>query len=1378
MDRRQALAGGTELPDRTHGAALFADISGFTPLTAALVEDLGPQRGAEELIRHLNQVYGTLISALHSYSGSVIGFSGDAITCWLDGDNGKLSSACALAMREGMDKFAHVETPRGSRISLDVKVAVVTGPTRRFLVGDPKIQRLEALGGATLERMAAAEKLAERGEVVVGADVAHQVGDQLEILEWRSAPSGERFAAVARLSAPVPPVPWPAHPPIPDETARPWIFPAVYQRLCEGQSEFLAELRPAAALFIKFWGIDYDGDDDAGTKLDAYVRWVQRVVTGYEGYLVDITVGDKGSYLYAAFGAPVAHEDDPARAVAAALDLRSPPAKLKSIAGMQMGISLGRMRSGAVGGPMRRTYGVMGNEVNVAARLMSMAEPGEIRVSPRVAKAAAGRFEFESLGTVMLKGLPDPMPVLAAIDRTMAADTKALKGRTLAPLVGRAAERAKMAEQLHTLQEGQAGGILIIEGEAGIGKSRLAMDLVEQAQAIGIATLLGAGQSIEQQTPYRAWRDVLGAYFGLEEIQAPTARQERVQETLSDVAPDHVQRLPLLNDVLNLGLPENDLTSVLSPELRQQSLFLLLTELLRAGIVEHPLLLVLEDAHWLDGLSWDLAVYVARTLGISGEPFMLALVTRPPDRTSVAAQHVDTLTRMKGAETLALAGLDPDEMVSLVTHRLGLPPGGLPDTVARLVRDRAGGNPLFAEELVFALRDQELIQVSTPAEGDEPQCTVSEALNEASLPDTVQGLVLSRIDRLPPEQQLTLKVASVIGRTFPYTPLLHTLKQHADTTEARLDAQLTSLAELDLTPLDTPEPEPTYIFRHATTQEVAYETLLFAQRRDLHHTVAAWYEESFGASETELAPHLPLLVHHYHYAEENDKERLYAGLAGHRAAAQYANNEAIRYLSRALELTPEEEATERYDLLLARERVNDLLGEREAQRLDIEALETISEAAEDTQQRVQVSLRRAILAEVLGDYSGAVTAAQEAIYTAQTIRDAASEAAGHLRWGIALVRQGEYDAAQLRLEHAMTRARDASLRDLEADILRNLSIALRRQGDYDTALVHIRQAANISRQIGNPAGESNALNTIGNVHADLGNYDQARPHYERALGIYREIGDLRGENMALFNLGAILADQGIYSSAQQYYDESLQTSRRSGDRLMAAHALNNLSLVLFYQGRYPEATALSEEAAATYHEIGDAQGEGSVLSNLALIACRTGYTQAAQAHGLEALRIAREIGDRSTEAEALNHLGHIATDLELGAEATDSYSNSLDIRRQLGEQNLALESLAGLARVTLTKGEPVEALAYVDEILDILETGSLDGAYEPFLVYLSCYRVLQENQDPRAVQVLETAQNMLQERASRIEDEDARDSFLENVTTHREIVSAWEKHRE
>jgi class 3 adenylate cyclase len=354
--------------------------------------------------------------------------------------------------------------------------------------------------------MAAAEHMARKGEVVLDEEVAAVLGERVRVTEWRDAEAdsaeeaGRRYAVVAGLAQPVSPAPWP---PIPtgalsDASLRPWLLPAVYERLRSGQGEFLAELRPAVTLFLRFGGIDYDGDEGAGTALDAFIRTVQLILERYGGHLLQMTVGDKGSYLYASFGAPIAYDDAADRAVAAALDLRDLPPPGAAGTGIQIGISRGRMRVGAYGGATRRTYGVLGDEVNMSARLMSAAAPGQIVVSQVVAGAVARQFELQPLGSITVEGKRDPVSVAAVLGRRPPAAQTA-GGHDAAPLVGRDAEVARLAETLEVAGAG-AGQILRVEGSPGVGKSHLAAALVNLAAERGFRVAQGASQSIAQDT--------------------------------------------------------------------------------------------------------------------------------------------------------------------------------------------------------------------------------------------------------------------------------------------------------------------------------------------------------------------------------------------------------------------------------------------------------------------------------------------------------------------------------------------------------------------------------------------------------------------------------------------------------------------------------------------------------------------------------------------------------------------------------------------------------------------------------------------------------------------------------------------------------------
>jgi class 3 adenylate cyclase len=311
-----------------------------------------------------------------------------------------------------------------------------------------------------------------------------------------------------------------------EEAARGWLLPSVYQRLRLSKGEFLADVRPAAALFVGFAGIDYDADDDAGLLLDAYVRSVQAVLARVDGALVNLTIGDKGSYCLGVIGVPVAHDDDAARAITAALELRHPPPHLNFVRAVRIGLAHGPMYAGAYGCADRRTYGVQGDKTNLAARLMEHAQPGEILCDGDLYRQARRRWAFDALPALRVKGKAGLVPVYRPTGHPASASHADPGAGQAQPLVGRAAEMTQLEAALTALQAGQ-GGLIAIVGEAGIGKSRMVTALAHLARERGLTARVGAGQSVEQQTAYRAWRDLLLSFFDLGELGDAHHRRPR-----------------------------------------------------------------------------------------------------------------------------------------------------------------------------------------------------------------------------------------------------------------------------------------------------------------------------------------------------------------------------------------------------------------------------------------------------------------------------------------------------------------------------------------------------------------------------------------------------------------------------------------------------------------------------------------------------------------------------------------------------------------------------------------------------------------------------------------------------------------------------------
>jgi adenylate cyclase len=1165
IDRRHAMVRGEDLPGQAHGAVLSADISGFTPLTEALVQELGPRRGADELTRQLNRVYDALIAEVHDYGGSVIGFGGDAIICWFAGDSGLQATACGLAMQRAMQRFTAVRIPSSGTVTLGMKVAVASGALRRFRVGDPQVQYIDLLAGSTLDRLATGEHLAERGDILVSPEVVARTGDEVEVGEWRKDDAVDtRYGVVTQLAdhAQVQHKPWAdlSTDSLSSAQLRPWLLPAVYERLEGGRGQFLAEIRPAVALFLRFEGLDYDGDGAVGAKLDAYVQWVQKVLARYEGVLGYLATGDKGSHLYAAFGAPVAHEDDASRAVSAALQLLAPPADLDFITGVRIGISQGRMRTGAYGGTMRRTYGVLGDDVNLAARLMQAALPGHTLVSSRVRRATGESFSWQALPAVSVKGKAEPLPVFSLIGaRERRASTLHRSSYTL-PLIGREAELALIDQKLTLARQGQ-GQLLGITGEAGVGKSRLLGEAIRRAGDGQFAIYAGECESYGTNTSYLVWWSVWRAFFGIDSSWEDADQVAVLERELRLIDPALLARLPLLGAVLNLSIPDSELTRSFDAKLRKASLEALLVDCLRARASETPVLLVLEDCHWMDPLSHDLSEVIGRAA--VGLRVLLLATYRPPDLERLQAPRVSGLPR---ASEIELTGLGPSEAERLIALKLGELFGAqreVPATLVERVTTRAQGNPFYVEELLSYLHDR----------GIDPQDTV--ALEQLDLPASLDTLVLSRLDQLAGSQGTTVRVASVVGRLFRAALLWGMYPELGEPDYVKAD--LEALCRQNLMLLDTPEPDLAFLFRHILTQEVAYQSLPYATRAMLHEQLAQFVERTF---EEPLGQYVDMLAFHYERSENDDKKREYLLKAGEAAQAAYANEAAMGYYQRLLPfLAPEE----RVEVMLKLGEVLQLMGRwDEVHNICRESM-TLAEESGDPQLVARCHTSRGELLWRRSQYSDAWASLERARVAYEEMGDQAG--VGHV-WQcegrLAAVR-GDPETARMLWERSLGVWRSLGDKARIADMLNNLGLVARNLGDLGQSRALHEQALAIRRDLEVRTAVAQSLNNLGMVLTDLGEYHAARSQLEIAVELQREIGDRWELANALETLATTARDQGDLAASHALYDESLGILWELGERWMLAYVLEAMGGLAALQGS-PERALRLAGAAATLRE--------------------------------------------------------------------------------------------------------------------------------------------------------------------------------------------------
>jgi len=1233
QDRLHALARNETLPDRTIGSALFADISGFTPLTEKLRKELGPRRGAEELSKQLEAVYTALITEVEKYGGSVIGFAGDAMTCWFEATvdlggsiadvkgqsthhdpqsvhrNQKSAIACALALQATMTTF----TP------LALKVAIASGPARRLVVGDPTWQVFDVLAGATLMRMADGEHVAQQGEVLVDESTAKALGGAVTITEWREAANGEHFAVVTWLTAPVP-TPAADTLPIPTmEQLQSWV-----PMWAATRSAFINEFRAVTFLFLRFTGIDYEADT-APAHLDAYVRWVQSVVQPAEGYVRAPVIGDKGNFFLIAFGAPTAHEDDARRAVRVALTLRTPPPGCAFITTSQMGIATGITWAGLCGGPTRHAYDFVGDDANLAARLMQAAAPGEILVSATVHKIAAAQFQFEPHPPVRLKGKTELQTVFSLRGEQRPPTLHLQEPHYALPMVGREKELVMITEQLTVAIQGQARVIGIV-GEAGVGKSRLVAEVIRRVREQGFVGYGGACQSDGMNTPYLAWKAIWSAFFAVE-ATLPVAEQIRtVEDTVRAYAPTRLAAVPLLRAVLNLAIPDNDFTQGLEPQYRQSALHALLEDCLRAAARNEPILIVLEDLHWLDALSHTLLETLGRALQNSAVGFILAY--RPPLAVGVAPKF----EVLPSFSKIVLAELTTAEATQALQAKLGqlfpLAQGAPPPPVVETLLARAQGNPFYLEELLNYLHDRRLDPYD-PA-----------VLAHLELPNNLHALILSRIDQLTEPEKIVLRVACIIGRLFLVGWLLGYYPELSDMPQVLTD--LEQLARLDITPLDTPEPELAYLFKHIVTHEVTYESLSFATRAKLHERLAGYLENMVETQEV-VAQHLDTIAFHYTHSGNVAKKIEYLRKAGEAAQKNFANDAALNYYGSLLPLLKDEQ--EKAPIYLKCGQVHEFLGHWDHAESNYRA--ALEAAQDDLESKANAQFLLGRLNRLRGDYANALEWLGQANEAHLILKDTAGLAQGLIETGRVLYRKNEYAQAREALNDGLARA----------------------------------------RAVGDRLGAALALKNLGLVAWNQGDYTRARAFHEESLNLWREMDDKWGIAASLGDLGNTLVDQGDNTAARVLLEESLALRREIGDKWGIAAALNDLAGMPGSQGDYAATRVLFEESLSLFREMGDKKGIAALLNNLGLLALTQGDYSTARALFEEVLVMCKEMGEKYVKAFALLSLGLV--DLATRQPTARVHIvDSLRLRQETGEQNLQISSLVGMAGLVLQEGYP------------------------------------------------------------------------------------------
>lgn len=1121
------------------------------------------KEGAELIAGVLNGFFDRMLGVAADWGGSCLKFGGDAVLLYFGGgDHAARAAACGLEMQEAMREFRRVEVS-GMAYPLKMRIGIHSGRFFTASVGEPSSLLHYFITGQDVNRAAIIEAAGTPGRVVATPECSRLLGEKaglsgassgiykVKSVDARRAPSraartDERGNGALSNYVPV---------------------MAATSRGSRQASVLTAEHRKVSIMFINVLGVsdllEEEGEERALAELDAYMKTLIRMLGRHQGFLVGSDVAEEGDKIIAAFGAPVSHENQEASAIRCALDLNHDLSESGSRLRHRIGINTGFVFAGEIGGSARREYTVIGDHVNLAARLMGAAAPGQTMVSgqtlQRVEEAQTGRVR-----RLRVKGKSVPVRAAPLIG------IGAAQGETEAQaIVGRDAELSTLLGVARRVARGR-GRWVFVRGEPGIGKSALTAAIATKLSGEGWRTIAAYCQPHLSGTPFGAWLFVLRALFGVEPTDPPDAAAQTVISEVRRLCPDLEQFAPLVVELLGLPATKDRFLESLDVERRRQHLGRLVTGLVNAASFEERTLLLFEDIHWADEPSLELLDEVAARLTA---PTLIAITSR----TEVPAE----LSSSAPAASLALSALSNDDALQLARQAGDLSQAGLETVVAK-----SEGNPLFIQELARSGAD-----------------------DNGSPTDTINDVLMARLDTLPYEERALLRLASVVGPSFALRDV-HALSPEPVTPSSLTRSVENLIAKVFLRRVSSRA--PTLAFVHALAQDVAYETLPYSERRRLHARYANHLEEEHqGRVETVSE----LLLYHCERASDERRVAAYAAMSGERAAAVFANQQAVSYYERAMKASSDAGGNN-VDRSLLLERMGECLEVAGKHADAVDAFDRSLESMTDGRAR-----------------RPRIVPGRAQMRTRES--DLCKKAA------ISCERASDYDEALRWLDRA-TAALPARPGRLGPQISAARSVALFRKGEYAEGVRWGRRAVELARRCRDREDLAYAHSMLALSYIEQGLLKEATLQLKPAIRLYGELDAVRGLAVANNNMGSCYQLLGDMNSAANHYRAALDAYDRLGDPVDSAIAHNNLGEVLLVLGRIDEAKEELGEVTRAYEAGADvAAVTGLALVNLSRCQLSRGDLSAADRQLRRGMHLLREVGAAGLLTEARIQLGEL-----------------------------------------------------------------------------------------------------------------------------------------
>lgn len=936
------------------------------------------------------------------------------------------------------------------------------------------------------------------------------------------------------------------------------------ERMKQAGLEAAGQRRNVTILFTDLSGYTalaerMDGDD-LYELIQKYIHLLINDVYKYEG-IVDKLTGDG---LMALFGAPISYENNAERGVRSALEMQANVTKLSREIKAQLGVDLhmrvglhsGSVVVGGIGSDLMMDYTAIGDTVNLARRIEEAAPPGAVLVSEAVYRQVRTLFDCQQISVLNPKGIAHPVTAFRVLGvKVHPGSVRGVEGLR-SPMVGRESELNLLKEATAQLVNRKQGQLTLITGEAGLGKSRLTAEFKEWLGKSNIRILEGQSMAYRRSLSYWIFQDIFYHYLHLPPNTPELQTRERLTQAIYQLMGNQAaESLPYLEHFLNLPYSDPTVGERLryldAGQLRQQ-IFLAVRDVLVLESYRQPLLLILDDLHWADEASLELLRFLLEAiretpifvLGISRQ-ILPGLMTR-----TVEWAQQKLADRFRAIE---LQSLSIDQSERLLRQLLALP--SLPRELRNQILQRSAGIPFYLEEILRMLIDEGVLQ------REDGQWHVVEEASKASVgvPDTLQGLILARFDRLDAVQRRVLQVASVIGKNFSL-PVLTIVLQSED--PAQVHHILNSLVEREFILPNPSEVTSEYIFRHILTSDAIYGTILRRERSKIHGQVGEAIESLFA---DRLESQVELLANHYRYSPLLDRALNYLILSGQKSARNHANEQARQHFEAALELIPQVKP-QAYQILQTHLGLGDCLsffGDYPAAR---QHYETAMTAISGQTIHLHVQERATCLRKIAniyvrqGDYAQAKVYLQEGqkvlaaspallpVEMAQTLND----------MGWIHFRQGDLTEAWSLMQEALRLVESSDAYDAISSIYNRLGGLAYNQGEWERAASYLRKSIAIRESIRDAVGLATSFNNLGLLEIEMGEFDNALQNLTRSYELKTRLGQAEGITMALTNLGWLRIYRGELSEAAKALEKARLLAEQIGYSLLHRQIMRNI----------------------------------------------------------------------------------------------------------------------------------------------------------------------------------------------------------------------------